>query len=51
MVPSGIFQNRDQLLSSAVAQQFSSEVNWRAKRFMNDEHFTVDGTLIRAWVS
>jgi hypothetical protein len=28
------------LLSGAVAQQFFSEVNRQAKRFMSDEHFT-----------
>jgi transposase len=42
-------KNRDRLLSSAVVQQFFSEVNRQAKRFMSDEHFTVDGTLIQAW--
>ena len=42
-------KNRDRLLSSAVAQQFFSEVNRQAKTFMSDEHFTVDGTLIQAW--
>jgi transposase len=44
-------KNRDRLLSSAVVQQFFSEVNRQAKRFMSDEHFTVDGTLIQAWAS
>ena len=44
-------KNRDRLLSSEVAQQFFSEVNRQAKRFMSDEHFTVDGTLIQAWAS
>src|ERR1700682_4100624 len=44
-------KNRDRWLPSAVAQQFFSEVNRRAKRFMSDEHFTVDGTLIQAWAS
>jgi transposase len=44
-------KNRDRLLSSAVAQQFFGEVNRQAKRFMSDEHFTVDGTLIQAWAS
>jgi IS5 family transposase len=34
-----------------VAQQFFAEVNKQAKRFMSDEHFTVDGTLIQAWAS
>jgi transposase len=44
-------KNRDRLLTSEVAQQFFAEVNKRAKRFMSDEHFTVDGTLIQAWAS
>jgi hypothetical protein len=34
-----------------VAQQFFAEVNKQAKRFMSDEQFTVDGTLIQAWAS
>ena len=44
-------KNRDRLLTSDVAQQFFAEVNQHAKRFMSDQHFTVDGTLIQAWVS
>jgi hypothetical protein len=40
-------KNRDRLLTSEVAQRFFAEVN----RFMSDEHFTVDGTLIQAWAS
>lgn len=44
-------KNRDRLLNSAAAQQFFAEVNRLAKRFMSDEHFTVDGTLIQAWAS
>ena len=40
-------KNRDRLLTSDVAQQFFAEVNKQAKRFMSDEHFTVDGTLIQ----
>ena len=40
-------KNRDRLLTSAVAQRFFAEVNLGAKKFMSDEHFTVDGTLIR----
>jgi len=42
-------KNRDRLLTSAVAQRFFAEVNQQARRFMSDEHFTVDGTLIQAW--
>jgi transposase len=38
-------KNRD------VTRQFFAEVNKQAKRFMSDEHFTVDGTLIQAWAS
>ena len=44
-------KNRDRLLNSEVAQHFFSEVNRQAKKFMSDEHFTVDGTLIQAWAS
>ena len=42
-------KNRDRLLTSDVAQRFFAEVNKEAKKFMSDEHFTVDGTLIQAW--
>ena len=44
-------KNRDRLLTSDVAQQFFAAVSAQAKRFMSDEHFTVDGTLIQAWAS
>jgi transposase len=44
-------KNRDRLLNSEVAQQFFAAVNKQVKRFMNDDHFTVDGTLIQAWAS
>ena len=44
-------KNRDQLLTSDVAQRFFAEVNRLAKRFMSDDHFTVDGTLVQAWAS
>src|SRR5579885_763406 len=44
-------KNRDRLLTSDVAQRFFAEVNRHARRFMSDEHFTVDGTLIQAWAS
>ena len=44
-------KNRERLLTSDVAQRFFAEVNRQAKKFMSDEHFTVDGTLIQAWAS
>jgi hypothetical protein len=44
-------KNRDRLLTSDVARRFFAEVNRPAKKFMSDEHFTVDGTLIRILAS
>lgn len=44
-------KNRERLLTSEVAQQFFAEVNRQGTKFMSDEHFTVDGTLIQAWAS
>lgn len=46
-------KNRDRLLESEIAKLFFARVVERArkKRFLSDEHFTVDGTLIEAWAS
>jgi len=44
-------KNRDRLLNSEMAQRFFAEVNQRAKPYMSDDHFTVDGTLIRPGLS
>jgi transposase len=44
-------KNRERLLTSDVAQAFFAAVTEQAKRFMSDDHFTVDGTLIQAWAS
>jgi transposase len=44
-------KNRDRLLTSEVAQAFFAAILKQAKRFMSDDHFTVDGTLIQAWAS
>ncbi len=50
--PCSVFQeSRPWLLTSEVTQHFFAEVNKHARRFMSDEHFTVDGTLIQAWAS
>ena len=51
MEPRGVLQEPRRLLTSEVAQRFFAEVNQQAKKFMSDEHFTVDGTLIQAWAS
>ena len=44
-------KNRERLLSSEVAQAFFAAVVKQARRFMSNDHFTVDGTLIQAWAS
>lgn len=46
-------KNRDRLLESDIARLFFAKVVERAKRkrFLSDEHFTVDGSLIEAWAS
>jgi transposase len=46
-------KNRDRLLGADVAAKFLEAVLRHAKvrRFLSDEHFTVDGTLIEAWAS
>jgi len=36
-------KNRDRLLNSEMAQEFFAAVKVQAKRFMSDEHFTLDG--------
>src|ERR1039457_4094418 len=46
-------KNRERLLSGEVAQSFFTAVVAEARRhrLLDDEHFTVDGTLIEAWAS
>ena len=44
-------KNRERLLNEEMAEGFFRKVLERAKPFMSDEHFTVDGTLIEAWAS
>jgi len=44
-------KNRDRLLNQDLARSFLRRVVERAERYMSDEHFTVDGTLIEAWAS
>ena len=44
-------KNRERLLNEEIAEGFFQRVIERAKPFMSDEHFTVDGTLIEAWAS
>ena len=46
-------KNRDRLLDADVAAKFLEAVlrHPKVKRFLSDEHFSVDGTLIEAWAS
>jgi transposase len=46
-------KNRDRLLDADVARKFLEGVlrHPKVKRFLSDDHFSVDGTLIEAWAS
>ncbi len=46
-------KNRDRLLDADVAAKFLEAVlrHAQVKRFLSDDHFSVDGTLIEAWAS
>jgi len=46
-------KNRDRLLTTAIAQQFLSALLAlpRVRKLLSREHFTVDGTLLKAWAS
>ena len=46
-------KNRDRLLNAEIAQQFLSRIVAlpEVKRLMSAEHFSVDGTLLKAWAS
>jgi transposase len=44
-------KNRERLRNEEIAASFFARVLERARPYMSDEHFTVDGTLIEAWAS
>lgn len=46
-------KNRDRLLTHEIAQEFLSALMGRpdVKRLLSAEHFSVDGTLLKAWAS
>lgn len=50
-VPTVFTKNRDRLLTGDIAEAFFSEViaEARRRRWLSDDHFTVDGTLVEAW--
>jgi transposase len=46
-------KNRDRLLDADVAAKFLEAVlrHRKVQRFLSDDHFSVDGTLVEAWAS
>src|ERR1700678_233796 len=44
-------KNRERLLNEEIAASFFARVLEKARPFLSDEHFTVDGTLLEAWAS
>ena len=44
-------KNRERLLNEEIAELFFQRVLERARPYMSDEHFAVDGTLIAACMS
>lgn len=46
-------QNQERLLHHQVADHFFAQVVWfaKAKRWVSDQHFSADGTLIESWAS
>jgi transposase len=46
-------KNRDRLLDADVAAKFLEAVlrHKKVRRFLSDDHFSVDGTLVEAWAS
>jgi transposase len=46
-------KNRDRLLSAEIAREFLGALlaDPKVKRLLRDEHFSVDGALLKAWAS
>jgi transposase len=51
--PTTFTKNRDRLLNDEVAHQFFLAVvdQARLRKYVSDDHFSVDGTLLEAWAS
>lgn len=52
-VPTVFTKNRDRLLTSEMSRKFMAAIlaHSEVKPLLSDEHFSVDGTLIKAWAS
>ena len=51
--PTTFSKNRERLLNEDIAKEFFAQVLTRAKlrRYLSSDHFSVDGTLLKAWAS
>jgi transposase len=51
--PTTFTKNRDRLLNDEIAHEFFLAVvdQARLRRYVSDDHFSVDGTLLEAWAS
>jgi transposase len=51
--PTTFSKNRKRLLNEEIAKEFFAQVLQRAKlrRYTSSDHFSVDGTLLKAWAS
>ena len=52
-VPTVFSKNRDRLLTTDIARKFLAAIlaHTQVAPLLSDEHFSVDGTLIKAWAS
>lgn len=52
-VPTVFTKNRDRLLTTQMSRKFMAAIlaHSEVKPLLSDEHFSVDGTLIKAWAS
>ena len=52
-VPTVFTKNRDRLLTTEMSRKFMAAIlaHSEVKPLLSDEHFSVDGTLIKAWAS
>ena len=52
-VPTVFTKNRDRLLTTEMSRKFMAAIlaHSEVKQLLSDEHFSVDGTLIKAWAS
>ncbi|WP_146592528.1 IS5 family transposase [Puniceibacterium confluentis] len=52
-VPTVFTKNRDRLLTTEMSRKFMTAIlaHSEVKPLLSDEHFSVDGTLIKAWAS